>query len=36
MATLTITVASGGTQYRPVQLENGNNSSGYIGFSAEL
>jgi hypothetical protein len=36
MSTLTITVASGGTQYRPVQLTNGNNTGGYVGFSAEL
>jgi hypothetical protein len=33
---LTVTVASGGTQFRPVQLTNGSNISGYLGFSAEL
>jgi hypothetical protein len=36
LATLTLTFASGGTQYRPFQLENNNNAGGYIGFSAEL
>lgn len=30
------TVASGGTQYRPVQLRTNNSTSGYVGFSAEL
>jgi hypothetical protein len=33
---LTATVASGGTQYRPVQLTGGNSTSAYIGLSAEL
>jgi hypothetical protein len=34
---LTVTVASGGTQYRPIQLEAGNaDTTAYIGFSAEL
>ena len=31
-----LSVASGGAQYRPVQLENNVNAGGYIGFSAEL
>ena len=30
------TIASGGTQYRPIQLTNNNNASAYVGFSAEL
>jgi hypothetical protein len=33
---LTINIASGGTQYRPFQLTNDNNANGYIGISAEL
>lgn len=33
---LTISIASGGTQYRPFQLTNDNNANGYIGISAEL
>jgi hypothetical protein len=35
-ALLTCTVASGGTQYRPAQLEANNSSTAYIGLSAEL
>ena len=30
------TVASGGTQFRPIQMRTNNSLSGYIGFSAEL
>ena len=33
---LTATVASGGTQYRPIQLEAKGDSAAYLGFSAEL
>jgi hypothetical protein len=31
-----VTVASGGTQFRPVQLYANNSTSAYVGFSAEL
>jgi len=34
--TVNATVASGITQTKPYQLLNNNNSSGYLGFSAEL
>jgi hypothetical protein len=33
---LTLTVASGGVQFRPTQLTNNNNANGYIGLGAEL
>ena len=33
---VTCTVASGGTQYRPVQLEGNSNANAYFGLSAEL
>jgi len=33
---LTITVASGGTQYRPVQLNANSSTTAYIGLNAEL
>jgi hypothetical protein len=33
---INVSVASGGTQFRPVQLFANNSTSGYIGFSAEL
>ncbi len=33
---VTVTVASGVTQYRPYFLGQNNNSTGYLGFSAEL
>jgi hypothetical protein len=36
MSLVTATIASGGTQYRPIQLNNNNTTSGYVGFSAEL
>jgi len=36
MTSLACTVASGGTQYRPVQLLTNNSTSGYVGLSAEL
>jgi hypothetical protein len=33
---LVATIASGGTQFRPVRLDTNNSLSGYAGFSAEL
>ena len=33
---VTVTVASGGTQYRPAQLESRGDAAAYVGFSAEL
>jgi hypothetical protein len=33
---VTVTVASGGTQFRPVQLEAKGDATAYIGFNAEL
>lgn len=35
-ALLTCSVASGGTQYRPVAMTSGNSANGYIGLTAEL
>jgi hypothetical protein len=35
-AALTITVASGATQYRPYHIEGSNDASAHLGFSAEL
>lgn len=35
-AELDATVASGLTQYRPYNLQNNNNTAGYLGLSAEL
>jgi hypothetical protein len=34
--TLTATVASGATQFRPYDLSNNNSASGYVALSAEL
>jgi hypothetical protein len=36
LVNLAATVASGGTQYRPVRLEANSSTSGYVGLSAEL
>ena len=36
LSVVTMTVASGGTQYRPVALTNGGNAGSFVGFSAEL
>lgn len=36
MTSLSCAVASGGTQYRPVQLLTNNSTSAYVGLSAEL
>ena len=36
VSTVSATIASGGTQYRPIQLNNNLSTSGYVGFSAEL
>jgi hypothetical protein len=35
-STVEATIASGGTQYRPVQLYNRSSTAAYIAFSAEL
>jgi hypothetical protein len=36
IARVFVTIASGGTQFRPVQLFANNSTSAYVGFSAEL
>ena len=36
MTSLAVTIAAGGTQFRPVQLLTNNSTSAYVGLSAEL